>query len=160
MSGERHEKSPREGTGALWGVLNWGSGATHSRTCTFETTSRIDCGLDLGDRGHLRTQTGQIPHSPGLIVAETTDATDITSNDVTLDLSGFPITRPVTHLLQPLRDRLGVPLLDDRWIYIEVAVTDPGGPHAPVHEARPSLTGGPVGEMFKIVGLHFGQLRL
>jgi hypothetical protein len=70
------------------------------------------------------------------------------------------ITEGVTHLLQPARDRRGVPLLDDGRVDVEVAVTDPVGSHAPVHEARPSLARGPVREMFEIVGLHVGQLRL
>ena len=65
----------------------------------------------------------------------------------------------VTRLLQPAGDRRGIPLLDDGRVDVEVAVTDPGGPHAPVHEAWPSLAGGAVGEAVEIVGLHVGQLR-
>jgi hypothetical protein len=45
---------PLNGTGALWGVLHCGSGAIQSRTGTFETTPRIDYGLDLGDCGQTQ----------------------------------------------------------------------------------------------------------
>jgi hypothetical protein len=62
-------------------------------------------------------------------------------------------------LLQPAGNRRGVPLLDDGRVDVEIAVTNPGGPHAPIHEARPSLAGGAVGEPVEIVGLHVGQLR-
>ncbi len=63
-----------------------------------------------------------------------------------------------TRLLLPAGNRRGVPLLDDGRVDVEIAVTDPAGPHAPVHEARPSLTGGAVGETIEIAGLHAGQL--
>src|SRR5450631_24612 len=65
----------------------------------------------------------------------------------------------VTRLLQPAGNCRGVPLLDDGRVDVEIAVTDPGWPHAPVHEARPGLAGGAVRETVKIVGLHAGQLR-
>jgi hypothetical protein len=97
---------------------------------------------------------------PDLIVAGTTDVMHARSSDLTRDPRAFSITGRVTHLFQPPRDRLGVPLLDDGWVDVEVTVTDPGGPHAPVNEARPSLPRGSVGEMFEIIGLHVGQLRL
>ena len=72
---------------------------------------------------------------------------------------GYSPMAGVTRLVQPTGNRRGVPLLDDGRVDVEIAVTDPGGPHAPVHEARPSLAGGAVGETVEIVGLHVGQLR-
>jgi hypothetical protein len=65
----------------------------------------------------------------------------------------------VLRLLQPAGNCRGVPLLDDGRGEVEIAVADPGGPHAPVHDARPSLAGGAVGKTVEIVGLHVGQLR-
>ena len=72
---------------------------------------------------------------------------------------GYRPMAGVTRLLQPAGNRRGVPLLDDGRVDVEIAVTDPGGPHAPVHEARPSLAGGAVWESVEIVGPHVGQLR-
>src|SRR6516165_2387797 len=66
----------------------------------------------------------------------------------------------ITHLLEPAGDRRDIPFLDDRRVDAEVAVTDPGGPDAPVHEIRPGLASGPVAKMVEIIGLHVGQLRL
>ena len=60
----------------------------------------------------------------------------------------------------PVGDGRGIPLLDDGRIDIEVAVADPGRPHAPIDEAWPAFASGTIRKMFQIVALDSGRFRL
>ena len=62
--------------------------------------------------------------------------------------------------LLPSGDRRSVPFLDDARVDVEVAVTDPSGPHAPINQSRPGQPGGAVAITLEIIGLDAGQLGL
>ena len=62
--------------------------------------------------------------------------------------------------LLPSGDRRSVPFLDDARVDVEVAVADPGGPHAPINQSRPGEPCGAVAITFEIMRLDAGQLGL
>jgi len=62
--------------------------------------------------------------------------------------------------LLPSGDRRSVPFLNDGRVDVEVAVADPGGPHAPIDQSRPGQSGGAVAITLEIIVLDAGQLGL